>query len=101
MLAQASRLMDAPELSEEQGRLLELLGMLVEEYEDRARPLPDTEPQKMLRQVLDERGLKPSALWAILPKSRVSEILGGKRGISKAQAKQLAELLRVPVEMFL
>ena len=37
----------------------------------------------------------------VLPKSRVSEILSGKRGISKAQAKQLAELFRVPAELFL
>ncbi|MCX6588612.1 MAG: helix-turn-helix domain-containing protein [Acidobacteria bacterium] len=45
--------------------------------------------------------MKPSELWAILPKSRVSEILNGKRSISKMQAKQLAALLRVPVELFL
>ena len=59
------------------------------------RPLVDAD---LLRFVL---GLKPSDLWSVLPKSRVSEILSGKRGISKAQAKQLAELLRVPVELFL
>jgi len=45
--------------------------------------------------------MKPSALWEALPKSRVSEILNGKRSISKSQAKQLAELFRVPVEVFL
>ena len=31
----------------------------------------------------------------------VSEIFSGKRRISKAQARQLAGLLRVPVELFL
>jgi antitoxin component HigA of HigAB toxin-antitoxin module len=45
--------------------------------------------------------MKPSDLWDILPKSRISEILSGKRGISKAQAKQLAAKFRVPVELFL
>lgn len=103
LLARAQQLMDTPEseISEEEGRLLEMLAMLIEDYEDRAHPLPKTEPHKMLQHLLQERGLKPSALWTVLPKSRVSEILSGKRGISKAQAKQLAELLRVPVEMFL
>jgi antitoxin component HigA of HigAB toxin-antitoxin module len=40
-------------------------------------------------------------LWDIRPKSRVSEILSGKRGIGKAQAKQLAEMFHVPVDLFL
>jgi HTH-type transcriptional regulator/antitoxin HigA len=55
----------------------------------------------MLNHLLQEKQLKPSDLWDILPKSRVSEILSGKRGISKAQAKRLAEMLRVPVDLFL
>ena len=55
----------------------------------------------MLNYLLGEKQLKPSDLWTILPKSRVSEILSGKRGISKAQAIRLTEMLRVPVELFL
>lgn len=103
LLDRAGRLMEKPEpkISEEEGRLLELLAMLIEAYEDRVRPLPQTEPHKMLRYLLEEKGLKPSDLGAVLPKSRVSEILNGKRGISKEQAKQLARLLHVPVEIFL
>jgi HTH-type transcriptional regulator/antitoxin HigA len=90
-----------PAITEEEGRLLEMLGMLIEEYEDRVHPLPRAEPHKMLNHLLQEKQLKPSDLWDILPKSRVSEILSGKRGISKAQAKRLAEMLRVPVDLFL
>ena len=103
LLHAAAQLMEKPEpeITEEEGRLLEMLSMLVEEYEDRVHPLPKAEPYKMLNHLLQEKGLKPSDLWGILPKSRVSEILSGKRGISKAQAKQLAELLHVPVDLFL
>ena len=103
LLTAAAQLMEKPEedISEEEGRLLEMLGMLIEEYEGRMHPLPKTEPHKMLRYLLQEKGLKPSDLWTILPKSRVSEILSGKRSISKVQAKQFAERLRVPVEIFL
>jgi HTH-type transcriptional regulator/antitoxin HigA len=55
----------------------------------------------MLADLLREREMKPSDLWNVLPRSRVSEILSGKRGISKAQAKKLAELFRVPADLFL
>jgi HTH-type transcriptional regulator/antitoxin HigA len=103
LLRAAAQLMEKPEpvITEEEGRLLEMLSMLIEEYEDRVHPLPKAEPHKMLNYVLHEKQLKPSDLWAILPKSRVSEILNGKRGISKAQAKGLAEMLHLPVDLFL
>jgi HTH-type transcriptional regulator/antitoxin HigA len=103
LLSAAAALMERPEeeISEEEGRLLELLSILIDEYENRAHPLPKAEPHRMLAYLLAEKNVKPSDLWTILPKSRVSEILSGKRGISKAQARQLAELLRVPVDLFL
>lgn len=103
LLGAAAALMQKPddEISEEEGRLLEMLSVLIDEYENRAHPLPKAEPHKMLAYLLEEKNVKPSELWTILPKSRVSEILNGKRSISKAQARQLAGLLRVPVDLFL
>lgn len=103
LLRVAKALMEKPEeeIAEEEGRLLELLGVLLEEYEDRTHPLPNTTPHGMLAHLLREKDMKPSDLWQVLPKSRVSEILSGKRGISRTQAKQLAELFHVPVEVFL
>ena len=102
LLTTAGAIMEKPEdeISEEEGRLLELLSILIEEYENRAYPLPKAEPHKMLAYLLEEKNMKPSDLWTVLPKSRVSEILNGKRSISKTQARQLAELLRVPVDLF-
>ena len=103
LLGEAAALMEKPEskISDEEGRLLELLCILIEEYENRVHPLPKARPYKMLAYLLQEKSMKPSDLWTVLPKSRVSEILNGKRGISKTQAKQLAELFRVPVDLFL
>jgi HTH-type transcriptional regulator/antitoxin HigA len=103
LMKAAEELIDRPEekLTAEEGRLLELLSMLLEEYEDRVRPLPKTDPGKMLAYLLEERGLKPADLAAVLPKSRVSEIVAGKRTISKDKARGLAEFFRVPVELFL
>jgi HTH-type transcriptional regulator/antitoxin HigA len=101
LLSAAQELMEKSdgELSTEEGRLLELLGIVIDEYENRTLPLPKTEPHRMLAAILEERGMKPNELYSILPKSRVSEILSGKRSISKAQAKQLAEHLKVPIEL--
>ena len=103
LLSAAAAIMEKPddETSEEEGRLLEMLSILIDEYENRAHPLPKAEPHKMLAYLLEEKGMKPSDLWTVLPKSRVSEILSGKRSISKAQVKQLAGLLRVPVDLLL
>jgi HTH-type transcriptional regulator/antitoxin HigA len=102
-LSAAAALMEKPDdqVSEEEGRLLELLSILIEEYENREHPLPKAKPHKMLAYLLKEKNMKPSDLWTVLPKSRVSEILNGKRNISKTQAKQLAELFHVPVDLFL
>src|SRR3954469_21454067 len=79
----AVRLMLKPdeEISREEGRLLELLGILIHDYETRTVPLPETAPRRMLAHMLAEKGLRPSDLWDILPKSRVSEILSDKRAI--------------------
>ncbi len=103
LLKAVGEIMDKPdeEITAEEGRLLEMLGMLIEEYENRRYPFPPAAPHKMLNDLLAERGMKPSDLWEILPKSRVSEILSGKRSISKAQAKRLAEFFRMPADLFL
>lgn len=103
LLSEAATLVEKrdDQVSEEEGRLMEMLSILIDEYENRAHPLPKAEPHKMLAYLLEEKNMKPSDLSTILPKSRVSEILSGKRSISKAQARRLAELLRVPVDLFL
>jgi HTH-type transcriptional regulator/antitoxin HigA len=103
MLARVEALLekDDEEVSAEDGRLLKLLAILVEEYEDRNMALPRSKPHKMLKHLLEEHELKPRDLWPVIgSKSRVSEILAGKRSISKDHAKKLAAFFRVPVDLF-
>ena len=93
---------DDDAMSPEDGRLLKLLAMLIEEYDDRNIALPRTEPREMVKYLLEEKGLKQSDLGPIVgSKSRVSEIIAGKRSISKDQAKNLAAFFHVPVELFI
>ena len=104
MLGALEALMDKDDdtMSPEDGRLLTLLAMLIEEYEDRNIPLPRAEPHKMVKYLIEERGLEQKDLWPVVgSKSRVSEILAGKRAITKDQAKNLAAFFHVPVELFI
>jgi HTH-type transcriptional regulator/antitoxin HigA len=56
----------------------------------------------MVAFLLEHRGLRPSDLWPVIgSKGRVSEILAGKRSISKEQAKKLAQFFRVRADLFL
>jgi len=89
-------------LTPEEDAQLELLTDLIHDFESKVYPIPKSEPHEMVAFLLEQRGLKPSDLWPVLrSKSRVSEILNGKRSISKEQAKKLAEFFRVPVDLFL
>ena len=51
---------------------------------------------------MEQRGLSQADLARILgSRSLASEILSGKREISKTAAKKLAEHLRAPVDLFI
>jgi HTH-type transcriptional regulator/antitoxin HigA len=89
-------------LTAEEDALLELLVDLVHDFEARHDPFPSSPPHRMVAFLLERRGLEPSALYPALgTKSRVSEVLSGKRGISKEQAKKLAAFFHVGVELFI
>jgi HTH-type transcriptional regulator/antitoxin HigA len=104
LVAEVGRLMERGErsLSREETSLLEMLSILIEDYDRKHYPLPPSEPHKMLAFLLDQRGLEPHDLWPVLgSKSRVSEILSGKRAISKVHAKKLAVFFRVPADLLI
>jgi HTH-type transcriptional regulator/antitoxin HigA len=104
MLAVVESLLEKGEhvLTPEEDALLELLTGLIHDFESKTYPIPKSEPHEIVAYLLEARGLQPSDLWQVLgSKSRVSEILSGKRSISKEQAKKLAEFFRVGVELFI
>lgn len=93
---------ERPDPSPEEEALAEMLTVLIEDYEERAHPLPQAPPRESLLALMEDRGLKHKDIWPILGnRGSATEILAGRRSISKAQAKRLAEHLRVPVELFL
>ena len=88
--------------SVEERRLLALLSRLIEDYEDRTFPLPDSPPYRTLQFLMEQNDLRQADLVSIFgSRSRVSEVVNGKRAISKAQAKALGEFFKVSPELFL
>lgn len=90
------------DLSPEERELVELYAGLIEAYEDQRYPLPHAAPQEFLRALLEDRGLSQADIAPLVGgRGHASEILTGKRSISKAQAKKLAERFKLSVEVFI
>lgn len=89
-------------LTAEEGALLDLLVTLIEKFEEENYPIPKASPNEALKFLIEQRGLKQSDMLPIFNSSGIiSEVLSGKRSISKAQAKRLAEFFHVSVELFI
>lgn len=104
LLAQARQLMERgeEELSPEENRLLDLLTDLVERYEDEHYPMGAPKSHQMLQFLMEQRDLRQRDIWHLLGSRGVaSEVINGKRAISKAQAKKLAEFFHVTPDVFI
>jgi HTH-type transcriptional regulator/antitoxin HigA len=90
-------------LSPEEKRLFGLLANLLEEYEARTlEPVEDLSPREILTVLMRENNLKQTEMIGIFgTQSIVSEVLTGRRDITKTQAKALAEKFKMKVEAFI
>ena len=96
------KLDERDDLSPEEEALAEVLTLLIEDYEEKHHPLPRVSPNESLKALMEERGLKHKDIWPVLGnKGAATEVLSGRRSISKAQAKRLAEFFRVPIDLFI
>jgi HTH-type transcriptional regulator/antitoxin HigA len=89
------------QLSAEEDTLATLLERLIADYDDRFS-LPEQPPHEMVKYLMEQRGLKQADLVSVLgSRAQVSDLVNGKRGISKAQAKKLAAYFGVSAELFI
>jgi HTH-type transcriptional regulator/antitoxin HigA len=97
------RLMKKDHLSPEEFRLLDLLATLIETFEEKAYLMGDkSNPQFALRELMREHRLRQTDMLDIFgSQGVVSQVLNGKREISKSQARRLAERFRLPVDIFI
>lgn len=81
--------------------VLDYLSDQVKAYEDENVVIPEVEPKEVLRFLMEQNSLKQDDLTAIAPQGRISDILAGKRTISRDIAKGLAKYFHVHADVFL
>ena len=97
-LARFDDLFDA-ELGTPAADELELWSVLIGIYEDEHYPIPPPDPVDAIRFRMDQLGLRPVDLAPLLGgRSRVSEVLNGKRGLSLQMIQTLSRELGIPLE---
>ncbi len=89
--------------SPEETRLLDLLVTLIEDFEEKAYPMGESvKPADIVRSLMEEHKLKQTDMVEIFgSQGVVSQVLNGKRSISKAQARRLSERFRLPLDIFI
>lgn len=107
-LERASRLLEpflrqetATRTPEEQA-FVDLMLKLIDAYQ-KAHPLfPSAQPRELLQALMEELDLKQADLLDVFgSRSRVSDVVNGKRAISREQARRLSERFKIRVEAFL
>ena len=101
-LSEVTKLMRLGEsISPAQARLLRLLVSLIESFEEQHYQIKSATSLEILTELVQNRGLKQKDLLPVFGSQGVaSEVLNGKRGISKAQAKALGEFFKVSPSIF-
>lgn len=81
---------------------LEVLSILVKDYEQVHFPVPKPSPLEAIRFRLDQMGISEKELSEILGyRSRKSEILSGKRKLNLSMIRRLNEKLHIPAEILI
>jgi len=81
--------------------VLDYLADQVKAYEDENFQIPEAAPNEVLRFLMEQHGLKQEDLGKCASQSRISDILSGKRSISKEIAKRFAHHFHVRADLFL
>ena len=86
----------------EEGEYFELLITLIEKYEDEKYPIQTSSGLDVLKSLMQENNLKQKDLQNIIgSKGVLSEIINGKREISKTNAEKLGEHFGLNYKVFL
>ena len=101
---QIARLMSGgPELPQAESELLEILSLLVAQYESAEHSIRDASPAEMLAFLIDARGVSNAAVAreTRIPRSVITDILAGRRGVSTANVAKLAKYFHVSPAVFI
>jgi HTH-type transcriptional regulator/antitoxin HigA len=85
-----------------EGEELDLLLVLVKDYEDRHFPIPPPNPIEAIKLKLEEKGLKQKDLEHIIgSKGYVSQVLAGKKELTLKMVRGLHRYLGISADVLL
>lgn len=97
-LDEIEKLWGAPENSKE-GEKLDILLVLVEDYEEKHYPMPPPDPIDAIKFRMEQSGLTRKDLEPYIgSRGRISEIFSRKRDLSLNMIKKLHQHLQIPLE---
>ncbi len=101
-LDRVDKLMDLdPKLGTQDSDELEVLAILIEKYEEKAWIISEPDPIEAIKIRMEEMHLKQKDLIPYIGnKSKVSEVLNRKVGLSLSMIYNLANGLHLPLEIF-
>jgi len=96
-------LIDRGKLNEDEDDYLDVLGDLVRRYETENHPMPAVSDADMLRHLIEARETTQASVAAEtgIAESTISEILAGKRGLSRRHIEALARHFHVSPAVFM
>ena len=98
-LAELDRMWDAPKGSPGSDRM-EVLTILVADYERQHHAIEDPDPVALLEHVMEARGLTRKDLEPCIgSRARVSEVLNRRRPLTLEMIRRLAEQFDLPAEV--
>ena len=102
-LHHVERLMSKPHLCAAESEMVELLSLLIEQYEAADHPTPACSPAQLLDHLLEARSIAKAQLARDtgIPRSVITNVLAGRRAISKATAVKLASYFGVSLQLFI
>jgi HTH-type transcriptional regulator/antitoxin HigA len=81
---------------------VELWAWLIEAYENERHPIEPPTPLEAIRFRMEQQGLEPKDLVPFIgSRSKVSEVLSGKRSLSLRMIRALHSKLGIPAEVLI
>ena len=88
-------------VTEAEEKLIALLTVLIEKFENQYYPVLDVGPLDIIRHLMEEHNLRQKDLVDVFgTESIVSDVLNGKREINKEHIRRLSERFKVSPAVF-
>lgn len=89
-------------LTSAEKEMAELLTLLIEDFEERSYELPKASPLEVVRFVMEQHDLRQKDMLDIFGSPSIaSEVLSGKRELSKEHIRRLCDRFHLPADLLL